>query len=670
GRPEAGKRAAAVLVDFESPENVRLALERGGRTVAWREGRRGTLWLPIAPDESSGLELRLESLDRRGNAARLTASRASVRRWSEEELARGVAAGGGNPEAGGGLALLALDLDRPGCWIADRDVEIAPSFALSAAASSGPQAVEAGALFAASGETLFLASRGARRVSLRRAVLEPGKGARRLIVPAWGAARCDLAASAEPLLIQASSLAGRISLDLGDRPTHQAARGSVTLTASLGGVGESGSRAMLGVRAEASSALAEIDLEIAAHPAAPGSSPREAGEAPAVGGAREFEVGPGESLEIAVAPSWMRLNLSAGLVASVGGERLFWARGEGLSVETRLSGAGVVVIDEGGRGGRLTLEPLGSGASPEGAASLAPGVVVERRMAGRGVFDLRLSAGAGEPGGFLHVTGARATLYGGDGSLATGSPLALPAAGGGLRLEHDAGLVRAWITPGPGPAGGFPWRADPEPLRPPASLLLDGSERAFALDLERPAVLSMRAPSPAAVRVERAGSGASGAAFGVHPESLSLEVALPAGRSVVRLAEIAGAGLGGRLEARLQFPETLGEGLGEGVLLGPGETRFFRVEIPSPRRVGLGVRAEADVVNARLLEAASGAILGSGVVQSHRLKAGSYLFAVELGESQAPVRVRPALVGLERPSSGPPRDLVEDYLRLAAEGAR
>jgi hypothetical protein len=47
------------------------------------------------------------------------------------------------------------------------------------------------------------------------------------------------------------------------------------------------------------------------------------------------------------------------------------------------------------------------------------------------------------------------------------------------------------------------------------------------------------------------------------------------------------------------------------------------------------------------------------------LAAGTYLLALHAPADGAPVRVRPALAGLERPDTGPPAEVIRCYLDLA-----
>ncbi|MEM8994482.1 MAG: hypothetical protein AAGF23_06790, partial [Acidobacteriota bacterium] len=60
-----------------------------------------------------------------------------------------------------------------------------------------------------------------------------------------------------------------------------------------------------------------------------------------------------------------------------------------------------------------------------------------------------------------------------------------------------------------------------------------------------------------------------------------------------------------------------------------------------------------------------GDLVGEGVAQMHSLPPGRYLLALRVPRGHAPVRVRPAVVGLEVPGTGPPPDVLQSYLALA-----
>ena len=72
-------------------------------------------------------------------------------------------------------------------------------------------------------------------------------------------------------------------------------------------------------------------------------------------------------------------------------------------------------------------------------------------------------------------------------------------------------------------------------------------------------------------------------------------------------------------------------------------------------------KASADVVSGLLMDEA-GKVINRGVVQMPQLSPGHYVFAVSVPNNSLPVRVRPALVGIDKPPTGPPLDVIKQYL--------
>jgi hypothetical protein len=82
--------------------------------------------------------------------------------------------------------------------------------------------------------------------------------------------------------------------------------------------------------------------------------------------------------------------------------------------------------------------------------------------------------------------------------------------------------------------------------------------------------------------------------------------------------------------------------------------------------IGLGVRADADRVDVTLLSG-SGRPLGHGSMQMATLEAGSYLLSLSAPADAPPVRARPAVVGLVPPDTGPPEDVIRQYVQAPEE---
>jgi hypothetical protein len=103
------------------------------------------------------------------------------------------------------------------------------------------------------------------------------------------------------------------------------------------------------------------------------------------------------------------------------------------------------------------------------------------------------------------------------------------------------------------------------------------------------------------------------------------------------------------------------------VLLPAGGTRGFSFEVTRNGPIGLGVRADSDVVETTLWTAA-GQKLGSGVVQMPQLSPGSYVLAIHVPAGSRPVLARPAVAGLKPPSLDPPDEVIQTYV-APPEGA-
>jgi hypothetical protein len=202
----------------------------------------------------------------------------------------------------------------------------------------------------------------------------------------------------------------------------------------------------------------------------------------------------------------------------------------------------------------------------------------------------------------------------------------------------------------------------------PASVPLSGSSVVFRLRPDQPVMLHLRAAAgaPVATRLERTGGPPE---VEVFPTGALLDAFLPPGSATLTLRALAGATLSGRAELTTTPVTQVGEGLGPEVLLPPGATRLFSFRVQRPGPIGVGVRSSEDVVEATLMSS-DGRRLGSGVAQMPTLEPGTYLLSLHAPREGRPVRARPAVVGLTPPDTGPPEEVVRQYLEsYGREGA-
>jgi hypothetical protein len=116
----------------------------------------------------------------------------------------------------------------------------------------------------------------------------------------------------------------------------------------------------------------------------------------------------------------------------------------------------------------------------------------------------------------------------------------------------------------------------------------------------------------------------------------------------------------------------IGEGLGPEVLLAAGASRWFSFRVERQGPVGIGAHAGADVVEIDLYDRAGRPLKGEergGVIRMPDLAPGDYLLELHAPAAAAPVRARPALAGLVLPDTGPPEDVIQQYLQEAGAEA-
>jgi hypothetical protein len=662
--------AELLLVSARTDEGVGLALERreedAWHTVAVATGRSPGIEVPLAPLSSAPTappyRLRVWSLDRRESPVRLELAAVAPPEASEARLASGLsltALEGPGP----GRAVAAVRLDRPGL------VRVSGTDALRWCPAIDEPCQEApDRLVPATGERVWVVADSVQggptpRTAAKRAVLQPGRDGLVVPLPERAPLLCDVGATAGgPLLLLARSLAGQPGFDpLGLTPgpaARMAVGPGATVAVRLSGA--AGPARLWRATPEA----AEARVLVRAF-----SPPRPDGRmAGAVDGA--LDAGGAMSVELPGGALLVRLTLDPPLVAvlSRGDDvgSVHWGGGAALAEAVETTADRLTLLHAGEPGAppaRYVVEALA--AAEGGTALVAPGSPVEQATDRTG--RLRLAVAPLPGGGVLHVRGASedAVLVDDLGRVRRGHDLELlPDRGGVLSVPHRPGLLLAWSAPTGAEAEG-PWpeaaSAAPRAVAPPATLALSGPWASYELRLDEPAVVHLRTPTAVATRLVAAGTAER---VEVFPEGARLDAFLPEGSGRLTLRGLAG-GLTGRAELTTTPVIAMGEGLGPSVLLPPGASRFFSFEVEHPGPVGIGVRASEDVVEALLFDA-GGAPLGRGAAQMPRLEAGTYLLELRAPRDGGPVTAQAAVVGLEPPDTGPPEEVVRQYLERFA----
>ncbi len=650
------------VVAASSAETVGLAFERleGGawRTVATRVGRQPWVAVPLGPGEEA--RLRVWSVDGRGLPIELAAGLTSAPTEGEAALERGLAL---VPVRGlEGRFVAAAVAPGPGCF------GLEPWPGLLVGHRQGAALEPAGVAFSSINGLLWAASPAAdtagERLRGHRLQLGESSTALDLGLPARGEILCDVAPG--PVLVTARAVGGQPAAAFWagrhGRPTSGLDRSvalapEAALVASLDREPD-----FLTVWAPRASDLA---VGLTAHrfswPAGSEVAPWgvTSTAAPAAG-ARVFDLPEGaKTARLVLAPGVAAVLATGETVRSV-----HWADREGIdeTFETEASSLWLFDLAGGGGSARLELLPV----DPRGRLALS-GEVFESRRAHAGTVRLALPDQLAEAGGRLRVRGATAArVVTAAGEVFRGLDLPLPATGGTLIVDHPPGhLLVATVDPEDGRSRLGLTRRQPavEPLELPARVQLSGPARRYAIDQDGPVLVSLETATGVIAEVVTA-QGVS--RLEVLPDGGRLDAYLPAGEGEIRLAGLAGQDLAGTAEVVAQTPVAIAEGLGPEAVLGAGDSRAYRFEVPRKGPVGVGARASSDVVESRLL-ADDGRELGRGAVQLHDLTPGLYLLTVSVPRDAGPLTVRPAVVGIDPPPTLPPGPVIQCYVVEAGD---
>ena len=357
---------------------------------------------------------------------------------------------------------------------------------------------------------------------------------------------------------------------------------------------------------------------------------------------------PGEAMPVRLPAGLWQLSLALapgiGAVAGWDGPNAVTVWGGDAAVSRLVSGEGEVLLLNVGP----TAAPAALSWTPAGVAEpLQAGRVIKRFFGMAGSFDLPLDTAKGS---VLVVAGdASAVVRGADGQVRRGRRVAL-AGPGRVTVDHAAGPVAAWVEAN----GTDPWPVvAPQPLALPARMPIDGAAMALRVAPGGPVLLRARTTAPVILRIDGPPKlFAAGA-------DISRYVA---GATVLRLDSPHDGPLSGTLEVSADPVTPISEGLGAAVALPPGGSAVFGFRLSRTAHVGVGVRAEPDRAELRLLDG-SGTVMGEGNALLRRLPAGQYVLeAHNAGDSTAVLR--PAVLGITPRGSGPPPEVARRYLEL------
>jgi hypothetical protein len=397
----------------------------------------------------------------------------------------------------------------------------------------------------------------------------------------------------------------------------------------------------------------------------------------------------GEARTFALPPGCKRMQLTlsdstAGVVSRGNAiESVHWAGGEPFEETLETDAPTLTLLRLGRTGGRYAVDllPLAAG---DTIAVVRAGRPFERRLDSAGRLRLPVLLPAGTTASALHVRSAPSISAGSatlesptfidrDGMVRRGTDLAGVGSGvgsdggngggngGTLVLPHGPGYVLVYLDV-PGEEARDLWPSiegtQTEPVMPPALLSLHGTSQTLRMVTSVPQMIHLRSanPSVSMVRV-----GANPPDVELHPEDVAMDLYHPPGVMEIGLRALAGGALSGEAEVTASQILPITEGLGPETLLAPGASAVYSFDVQREGAVGVGARASSDLVDVRLLDTA-GHTLGIGLAQMPTLVPGTYLLILRAPPSAGPVTVRPALAGVSPPGTGPPAEVIREYL--------
>jgi uncharacterized protein len=316
------------------------------------------------------------------------------------------------------------------------------------------------------------------------------------------------------------------------------------------------------------------------------------------------------------------------------------------SIATKAETIWLVNLTDRAASARISLSP--GPATPLGAGQ------IRRRFFGTvGSEAIAVDAASGD---VLKVSGGTATFIGTDGKVLRGDSLSVSSPGE-LIVDHGAGLVVLWLERG----GKSPWpMPEPQALALPQTVQLQGPAMAFRLAPAQPMVLDISTDAPVIIALEQNGH----RDLQLFPTGAEFHRYVAAGQAMLTVYSTHEGPLSGSMDVTSTPVTPVGEGVGAPVVLAPGASALFGFEVGNAGNIGVGLRSDPDLANARLLDA-KGQVLGEGLNQLSRLEPGSYLLEARAPADAPTLIVRPAVIGLTPPPAGPPPEIANDYLQRA-----
>jgi hypothetical protein len=658
-----------LTLSASAPENVGMAVEvddNGWKSIGSSSGRSARLEIPLRNPGAQSLigryRLRLWSLDRRDTEAELSANLISPRVYTEGDLKRGIeisAAAVIKIERKG--LLQTLDSDRHLRWsagalhpceeISDNYLAVSGGYLWVAEEMGRKQS----AGFSARAERVALGQGEGRAIQIRMRDNEK--------------VTCDLASpSGGPVLFIASSRTGRPGIEL----VEQGKEDSPNIDSMA--IGE---HAALGVSFNAKNPVARLwaaspshepfetrltQISYSAAEKIAGRDNAAEGLTGAIEGvkAHVFDLSKGHKR--------IKLSLGEGLAAAfVKEDRIVsthWNEGNPFTETFESDAERLLLLHTRSVEDRFALEiiPLSSALS---TPALEIGKPYEKIMLNSGRLRLDIAPGKAPQDSarnlHIRVSGKDPVFIDRGGAVTTGKNVSVAGKGGTLMIEHGPGAVLVWLDK-PGEEAADLWAtsemSDGGLITLPASMSLEGKQRAYRINANKPVMLHVRSATPLTAYLDR---GNKAPEVETYSSGVVLDAYLPKGVAELRLRGFSGENMTGRVDIASTAVIPTGEGLGPEVLLPPGGVRLFSFDVARESSIGAGVKADSDNIDMEILNS-SGRVMGKGTAQMLHVKPGTYLLKLQAPDAKAPVKARPAIVGLNIPDVAPPADEIRKYL--------
>jgi hypothetical protein len=671
-------KASLVVVQAQCDDAVGVSVEvtKPGALLPnkWKElashrSKNARLLIPIDRTDTQSYRLRVWSLDRRGAPIAVLAQTVELSTFDELALSKsGISlrpvAGPGNSKSS--LAVAAIKPTHPGVFRTLESEKV-----LWSSQPNQPLSGTYNGLMTATGRTLWIArpitkDSKVAKLMVKRLVLNDLDGDKKtggtvqLQVPPWQTSRLDIKGMAQPLLVIAESRTGQAGVLLANRNN---AKPELQDLQRFSVAKQSAVSVLLRPHdpiAKIWNAGAQSDaLEVSVKPitfALDQAKTISAGE-------YQQALASSTAVPLTLPPGLKRFSLvlpaetAAVLMQEDTVVSTHWSGKTPLNEVTFSWADKILVFNAGGITQHFALSIESISQMNSTGPEITAGTLFKQPMHNTG--QLRIPVTAQSDNAMLRIRGtAQGTLIQSNGQVSRGTDLPIQTSGE-LILEHQPGVVYAWLD-----SRSRKLSKNPVPLldvTSPQTIPLQGASSAFQVDTKQGMQLQLRSETPLISRVVYADGSERVEA---HPHGLNYAVYLPAGPSRIELESLGSSAMNGHAMVSTLPIVPIKEGYGPESILSGGETRMYGFEVKQQGPLGLGVQASADVVSGILMDSTAN-IISRGVVHMPELPPGHYVFAVTVPADSRPVRIRPALVGLERPPSGPPKDVIQHYLQQA-----